>query len=52
MSDIQNLKVEQVDIDTIKKMHQEFKSTYEQRVNQLTSTFNNMLTDMKRDYDV
>jgi len=36
---ISNLKAEQVDIDTIKRMHAEFKSTYEQRMNNLTSTF-------------
>ena len=48
---INNLKVEQVDIETIQKMHAEFKATYEQRVHSLTNTFHTMLSDMKRDYD-
>jgi hypothetical protein len=52
MTDIQNLKVDQVDIDSIKRIHAEFKQNYEQRVSHLTSTFNQMLKDMKRDYDV
>lgn len=46
MTDIDNLKVEQVDIDSIKRMHQEFKRTYEQRVGTLTSTYNTMMKDM------
>ena len=43
MTDIANIKVEQVDIDSIKRMHAEFKSTYEQRVSTLTSTYQTMM---------
>ena len=37
MTDIQNLKIEQVDIDRIKRMHYEFEQNYNQKVQTLTS---------------
>lgn len=51
MTDIQDMKIEQVDLDSIKKMHKEFKQNYEQKVSKLTSTFQQMQAEMKRDYD-
>lgn len=39
MSTIDNIQVDQVDMDTMRRLNAEFKQNYDQKVNNLTQTF-------------
>ena len=51
MTDLKNLKVEEVDVETIHKLQIKFQQDYNEKMSTLQQTYQQMMNDMKRDYD-
>ena len=51
MTDINSLKVEDIDIDKIRQLHNQFTEDYNKKASNLQSMYEQMQSELKRDYD-
>lgn len=51
MTDINSLKVEDIDVDKIRQLHNQFTDDYNKKAASLQSMYEQMQSELKRDYD-